>query len=233
MQEPAEVNGQRKVPDNIKNILDNLPTKPGVYLFEDDSGRVLYVGKAVNLRARVRSYFHRSANLNSKTHHMMTYVAGIDFIVTESELEALILEMNLIKRHRPRYNVRLKDDKRYPYIKVTWQDDFPKVYMTRRMRQDGGRYYGPFTAAWAVHETLHTLRKIFPYLTCDRIITGEDERACLYYHIGLCQAPCIGVVNRAEYRAMIQGLCDFLQGKTEQVLRDLRQDMQKAAGNLE
>jgi len=227
------VNGQRKVPDNIKNILDNLPTKPGVYLFEDDSGRVLYVGKAVNLRARVRSYFHRSANLNSKTHHMMTYVAGIDFIVTESELEALILEMNLIKRHRPRYNVRLKDDKRYPYIKVTWQDDFPKVYMTRRMRQDGGRYYGPFTAAWAVHETLHTLRKIFPYLTCDRIITGEDERACLYYHIGLCQAPCIGVVNRAEYRAMIQGLCDFLQGKTEQVLRDLRQDMQKAAGNLE
>lgn len=227
------MNGQRKVPDNIKNILDNLPTKPGVYLFEDDSGRVLYVGKAVNLRARVRSYFHKSADLNPKTHHMMAYVAGIDFIVTESELEALILEMNLIKRHRPRYNVRLKDDKRYPYIKVTWQDDFPKVYMTRRMRQDGGRYYGPFTAAWAVHETLHTLRKIFPYLTCDRIITGEDERACLYYHIGLCQAPCIGVVNRAEYRAMIQGLCDFLQGKTEQVLRDLRQDMQKAAGNLE
>lgn len=227
------MNGQHKIPDNIKNILDNLPARPGVYLLEDDAGQVLYVGKAVNLRARVRSYFHKSAGANPKTHHMMPVVAGIDFIVTGSELEALILEMNLIKRHRPRYNVRLKDDKRYPYIKITWQDDFPKVFMTRRMRQDGARYFGPFSAAWAVHETLHTLRKIFPYLTCDRTITGQDERACLYYHIGLCQAPCIGVVNREEYRAMIQGLCHFLEGKTEQVVADLRQEMQVAAEGLE
>ena len=227
------MNEQRKVPDNIKNILDNLPARPGVYLLEDDAGKVLYVGKAVNLRARVRSYFHKSAGHNSKTHHMMAHVAGIDFIVTGSELEALILEMNLIKRHRPHYNVRLKDDKRYPYIKITWQDDFPKVLMTRRMRQDGARYFGPFSAAWAVHETLHTLRKVFPYLTCDRTITGQDERACLYYHIGLCQAPCIGVVNREEYRAMIQGLCLFLEGKTEQILADLRQEMQTAAEGLQ
>ncbi|MFQ5857887.1 MAG: excinuclease ABC subunit UvrC [Anaerolineae bacterium] len=227
------MNGQRRVPDNIKEILDNLPTKPGVYLLQDGLGKALYVGKAVNLRARVRSYFYKSAGLSSKIAHMMAQVAGIDFIVTGSELEALILEMNLIKRHRPRYNVRLKDDKRYPYIKVTWQDNFPKVYVTRRMRQDGARYYGPFTAAWAVHETLHTLRKIFPYLTCDRTITGKDERACLYCDIGLCQAPCIGVVNREEYRTMIQGLCDFLEGKTEHVVQDLRQEMQEAAGKLE
>ncbi|RME44687.1 MAG: excinuclease ABC subunit UvrC [Chloroflexi bacterium] len=228
-----DVSGRRKVPDNIRDLLDNLPAKPGVYLFQDDSGRVLYVGKALNLRARVRSYFHKSAGQNPKIHHMMPHVTNIDFIVTESELEALILEMNLIKRHRPRYNVRLKDDKRYPYIKVTWQDDFPKVFMTRRMRQDGARYYGPFTAAWAVHETLHTLRKIFPYLTCDRTITGNDERACLYYDIGLCQAPCIGMVSRQQYRAMIQGLCDFLEGKTDQVLQNLTQEMQQAAENLE
>lgn len=227
------MNEWRKVPDKIQDILDNLPARSGVYLLQDDAGQALYVGKAVNLRARVRSYFHKSAGLNPKIQHMMAYVAGIDFIVTESELEALILEMNLIKRHRPRYNVRLKDDKRYPYIKVTWQDNFPKVYMTRRMHQDGARYYGPFTAAWAVHETLHTLRKVFPYLTCDRTITGKDERACLYYHIGLCQAPCIGAVNREEYRAMIQGLCDFLEGKTEPVVEKLRREMQEAADKLE
>lgn len=227
------MSGRRKVSDKIKDILDNLPIKPGVYLLRDDSGKILYAGKAVNLRARVRSYFHKSANLSPKIRHLVDRVAGIDFIVTESELEALILEMNLIKRHRPRYNVRLKDDKRYPYIKVTWQEDFPKVYVTRRMRQDGARYYGPFTAAWAVHETLQTLRKVFPYLTCNRNITGEDERACLYYHIGLCQAPCIGAVDREEYRSMIQALCDFLEGKTERVLEDLRQEMQQAADELE
>ena len=227
------MNGRRETSDNIKELLDNLPTKPGVYLLQDDAGKILYVGKAVNLRARVRSYYHKSAGLSPKIRRLVDQVTNIDFIVTESELEALILEMNLIKRHRPRYNVRLKDDKRYPYIKVTWQDDFPKVYLTRRMRQDGARYYGPFTAAWAVHETLHTLRKVFPYLTCNRTITGEDERACLYYHIGLCQAPCIGVVGREKYRKMIQGLCDFLAGKTEHVVQDLKQEMQEAAGELE
>jgi excinuclease ABC subunit C len=227
------VNAQREIPDNIKDLLDNLPTKPGVYLLQDESGKILYVGKAVNLRARVRSYFRKSASASPKVRRLADQVAHVDFIVTESELEALILEMNLIKRHRPRYNVRLKDDKRYPYIKVTWQDDFPKVYVTRRMRQDGARYYGPFTAAWAVHDTLHTLRKVFPYLTCNRVITGNDERACLYFHIGLCQAPCIGVVDRAEYRAMIQGLCDFLEGKTEHIVRELKRDMQFAAENLE
>ncbi len=227
------MNERHEVPDNIRDILDNLPTKPGVYLLEDESGKILYVGKAVNLRARVRSYFHKSASLSPKVRRLVDRVAGIDFIVTASELEALILEMNLIKRHRPRYNVRLKDDKRYPYIKVSWQDDFPKVYVTRRMRQDGARYYGPFTAAWAVYQTLHTLRSVFPYLTCNRNITGDDERACLYYHIGLCQAPCIGEVNREEYRAMIQGLCDFLEGKTEHVVQELRQEMQEAAEDLE
>jgi len=219
--------------EKLQTLLDNLPTRPGVYLFKDDTGKVLYVGKAINLRNRVRSYFHRSANLTPKIRLMVDRVCDLDFIVTDSELEALILEMNLIKRHRPRYNVRLKDDKRYPYIKVTWQDDFPKVYVTRRMQQDGARYYGPFTHVWAVHETLHTLRKVFPYLTCDRKITGQDERACMYYDIGLCAAPCIGAVGKEAYRNIIRGLCDFLEGKTEGIVERLRREMLEAAEKLE
>src|SRR5207247_7305282 len=148
-------------------------------------------------------------------------------------LEALVLENNLIKRYRPRYNVRLKDDKRYPYIKVTWQDPFPKVFMTRRMDRDGARYYGPFTAAWAVYETLTTLRKGFPYLTCDREITGRDLRACMYHDIHLCNAPCIGAVNKDEYRAVIKQLMDFLDGKSDEVMADIRRKMEEAAESMQ
>jgi excinuclease ABC subunit C len=148
-------------------------------------------------------------------------------------LEALLLEMNLIKQHRPRYNVRLKDDKRYPYIKVHWGDPFPKVTVTRRMEQDGARYFGPYTSVWAVHETLDLLRKIFPYLTCDRVITGKDPRACLYFDIKLCNAPCIGNVNQQEYRGMIQQLMDFLTGRTDDITRDIERKMEAAARNLE
>ncbi len=216
----------------LKDKLDNLPTKPGVYLLKDASGKIIYVGKAVNLRSRVRSYFHASVD-SPKTYRLASQVADVDFIVTRSELEALLQEMTLIKRHRPRYNIRLKDDKSYPYIKVTWQDDFPKVFVTRRMQQDGARYFGPYTHVWAVHDTLHTLRKVFPYLTCDRVITGHDRRACLYYDIGLCIAPCIGAASKAEYRVMIDQLCRFLEGKTEEVIADLRSKMAAAAENLE
>ena len=145
----------------------------------------------------------------------MRDIADIEWIVVGSELEALILEMNLIKKHRPHYNVRLKDDKRYPYIKVHWADPFPKVTVTRQMVQDGSRYFGPYTSVWAVHQTLDVLRRIFPYLTCDREITGQDERACLYYDIKLCTAPCIGAINQAGYRQMIADLCEFLEGRTE------------------
>ncbi len=218
-----------QVPGSVKIILEGLPTKPGCYLMKDKAGRVIYVGKAVNLRARVRSYFHESAGHSRKTAEMVTKIADIEWIVVGSELEALILEMTLIKEHRPKYNVRLKDDKRYPYIKIHWADPFPKVSVTRRMVDDGSRYYGPYTSVWAVHQTLDVLRKIFPYLTCDRAITGEDSRACLYYDIKLCMAPCIGVVDKDAYRTMIQDLCRFLEGQTEQVVDRLESEMQQAA----
>ena len=150
----------------IEQILKNLPTKPGVYLHKNAQGKVIYVGKAVNLKNRVRSYFHKSAQTSSpKTHRLVKEIDDIEFIVAESELEALLLENTLIKKHQPRYNVRLKDDKRYPYIKVHWQDPFPRVTTTRRLQNDGARYYGPYTAAWAAYQTLDLVRKIFPYLT--------------------------------------------------------------------
>ncbi|MDL1896688.1 excinuclease ABC subunit UvrC [Anaerolineae bacterium CFX7] len=216
----------------IQQTLDTLPTKPGVYLMRNDAGTIIYVGKAVNLRNRVRSYFHHNA-FDAKVVALTAHVEKIEFIVTDTELEALVLENNLIKKYRPKYNIRLKDAKTYPYIKITWQDDYPKVFMTRRMEDDGARYFGPFTAVWAVHETLDTLRKIFPYLTCDREITGKDKRACLYYDIGLCLAPCIGAASRAEYRAMIDRLSQFLQGHSEEVTQNIHAKLQRAAENLE
>jgi excinuclease ABC subunit C len=156
-------------------------------------------------------------------------IADIEWIVVGSELEALILEMNLIKKHRPKFNVRLKDDKRYPYIKVHWADPFPKVTVTRQMDEDGSRYFGPYTSAWAVYQTLDALRRIFPYLTCDRVITGQDKRACLYHDIKLCTAPCIGAIDQAGYRQMISDLMEFLGGRSEDVVARLQAGM--ARGN--
>jgi excinuclease ABC subunit C len=199
---------------------------------KDAAGKIIYVGKAVNLRSRVRSYFHSQVD-SQKTVQLVKNIADIETIVVGSELEALILEMNLIKKHRPKYNVRLKDDKRYPYIKVHWHEPFPKVTVTRRMDQDGSRYFGPYTSVWAVQQTLDVLRKIFPYLTCDREITGNDPRACLYYDIKLCNAPCIGVVKKDEYRAVMDDLCRFLQGKTESVVKRLKAEMMKASEELQ
>ncbi|MEW5872462.1 MAG: excinuclease ABC subunit UvrC [Chloroflexota bacterium] len=223
----------RKVSDHLKAQLDTLPTKPGCYIMKDSSGKVIYVGKAINLRNRVRSYFHASAQHDLKTNQLVGRIANIEWIVVGSELEALILEMNLIKKHRPQFNVRLKDDKRYPYVKVHWGDAFPKVTVTRQMVQDGSRYFGPYTSVWAVHQTLDVLRRIFPYLTCDREITGQDERACLYYDIKLCSAPCIGAANQVQYRQMIEDLCQFLQGRTEPIVARLRTEMEQAAEELQ
>jgi len=218
-----------KIREHLQDKLDALPTKPGVYLMKDEAGQILYVGKAINLRARVRSYFHASAEYNHKIQRLVARIADLDFIITASELEALILESNLIKRHQPRYNIRLKDDKHYPYLKVTWQEDYPRVLIVRRMEHDGGRYFGPFTASWAVQQTLQTLRRVFPYLTCNRTITGKDERACLYKDLGLCLAPCIGAASKEEYRAMFDGLCRFLEGKADEIVADLEDRMQAAA----
>lgn len=221
------------LPDRIAALLPNLPARPGCYLMKDGEGKVIYVGKAVNLRNRVRSYFHAPQQLNPRIRRMVEKIADIEWIIVDSELEALILEMNLIKKYRPRYNVRLKDDKRYPYIKVHWADDFPKVTVTRQMIQDGSRYFGPYTSVWAVHQTLDLLRRIFPYLTCDRVITGKDERACLYYDIKLCRAPCIGAIDRENYRQMIADLCHFLEGHTEEIVARLKVKMEKAAETLQ
>ncbi len=221
-------------PDAIREQLDQVPTTPGVYLMRDRDGKILYIGKAKVLRNRVRSYWHVAAQHAHKTRRMVAQVSRIDWITTNSELEALLLENELIKQHQPHYNIRLKDDKKYPYIKVAWNEPFPKVFFTRQLRRDGGKYFGPFASAWAVRETLELLRKRFPYLTCNRTITGEDERACLYYHIGLCGGPCIGAQDQAAYRASIQGLMDFLDGKgTETTLAQIRADMSEAAERLE
>lgn len=221
-----------KPSERITELLNNLPTKPGVYLHKDAAGNVLYVGKAINLRNRVRSYFHTHVD-SIKTQRLRRLIADIEVITTESELEALLLEMTLIKQHKPQFNVRLKDDKRYPYIKVHWADAFPKVTVTRRMVRDGSRYFGPYTSAWAVQQTLDLLRKIFPYLTCDRIITGRDERACLYYDIKLCNAPCIGAVDQEQYRATIRQLMDFLDGKSDHIIRGIETRMAQAAADLQ
>jgi len=218
--------------DLLHQKLDTLPTKPGCYLFKDSTGKIIYVGKAINLRSRVRSYFHETV-ASPKTAQLVTMIADLETIIVGSELEALILEMNLIKKHRPKYNVRLKDDKRYPYIKVHYADPFPTVTVTRRMDDDGSRYFGPYTSVWAVHQTLDVLRKIFPYLTCDRVITGTDPRACLYWDIKLCLAPCIGASSQAQYRTMIDDLCRFLRGHTEGVVARLRDEMKRASENLE
>ncbi len=212
----------------IQEILANLPNAPGVYLHKDKHGTILYVGKAINLRSRVRSYFMTTVD-STKTERLRRQIADIEIITTDTELEALLLENTLIKKHQPRFNIRLKDDKRYPYIKVNWQDPFPKVVVTRRMERDGSRYFGPYTSVWAVHQTLDLLRKIFPYLTCDRTITGNDPRACLYFDIKLCNGPCIGAVSKAEYRAVIQQLMDFLDGKSDEIIRDLEEKMMRAS----
>jgi len=217
----------------LKDKLQTLPTRPGVYLMKDEGGEVIYVGKAINLRNRVRSYFQAAAGHSLKLHRLIYHIADLDFIVTDSEIEALILECNLIKEHRPRYNIRLKDDKRYPYIKITWQEDYPRIYVTRRMERDGARYFGPFTAVWAVHQTLDMLRRLFPYLTCNREITGQDKRACLYYHIGRCAGPCIGAVSKDEYRALIKRICLFLEGRAEEIMADLQARMASAAEALD
>ncbi len=221
-----------QTPPHIKEILKNLPTKPGVYLHKDKYGNIIYVGKAINLRNRVRSYFQKNVD-SVKTDRLRRAIDDIEIITTDSELEALLLENTLIKKYKPRYNVMLKDDKRYPYIKVHWRDDFPKVTVTRRMERDGSRYFGPYTSVWAVHQTLDLLRKIFPYLTCDRVITGQDARACLYYDIKLCNGPCIGAVNKETYRRMIQHLMDFLNGKSDDIIKQITAKMETAAANLQ
>jgi len=221
-----------EISDKLQGILATLPAKPGCYLYRNAEGTIIYVGKAISLKNRVRSYFHSDSSHDAKTRRLVRDIVDIEWIVVGSELEALILEMNLIKKHRPKYNIRLKDDKRYPYIKIHWSEPFPKVTVTRQMEEDGSRYFGPYTSAWAVYQTLEALRRIFPYLTCDREITGLDKRACLYLDIKLCTAPCIGAVTQAGYRQMISDLMEFLSGHSENIVDHLQMQMQKASDEM-
>ncbi|GAB6159292.1 excinuclease ABC subunit UvrC [Desulfotomaculum varum] len=215
--------------DKIKNI----PARPGVYLYKDEAGQVIYVGKAVSLKNRVRSYFQAGARQSPKVQAMLRRAADLEYIVTDSEMEALILENNLIKEHRPKYNVLLKDDKTYPYIKVTLQEEFPRVHVTRRVLKDGARYFGPFTSAGAVNETLRLLKKIFPLRSCQQRQPAGRLRPCLNYHIKRCLGPCCNLVDRATYLETVKEVVLFLEGRQEDLIKRLRRRMEEAAADLE
>ncbi|MDH3206979.1 MAG: excinuclease ABC subunit UvrC [Gemmatimonadota bacterium] len=215
-------------------LLTKLATTPGVYLFRDDRGRVLYVGKAKSLRPRVRSYFQREADLSAKNRELMRHVEAVDTIVVGSEAEALILEANLIKEHRPRFNILLRDDKRYPYIKVTVQEPFPRVYVTRRILNDGARYFGPYTSVGPMRQALEIVKRLHTVRSCRYDLPGEaPERACLDYHIGRCKAPCVGLQSEAEYRAMTDEIVRILEGDTEELRGGVEERMRAASDDLD
>lgn len=209
------------------------PERPGVYLMKNAKGAIIYVGKAVALRNRLRSYFGSPAGLDRKTRRMVSELADFEFIVTDTEAEALILENTLIKRHRPYFNVRLKDDKTYPYLKVDLSEEFPRVYITRGVHQDGARYFGPFASAGSVRQSMDLVKKLFPYRSCTKKITGADPRPCLEYYIHRCVGPCAGLADRQEYAAVIKQVILFLEGNTEKVTGQLREQMDAAADALE
>ncbi|MDI9412271.1 MAG: excinuclease ABC subunit UvrC [Bacillota bacterium] len=219
---------------DLQNKLATLPASPGVYLMLNGAGEIIYVGKAINLRNRVRSYFQKGSSQPAKVRILVEHIVGFEYILTDSEMEALILENNLIKKHAPRYNVRLKDDKTYPYIKVTMQETFPRVLMVRKRLNDGARYFGPYTDVTAVKETLAFLRKIFPVRSCRKNIEeGGTERPCLNYHIGRCLAPCAGLITKEKYGEMIDEVILFLEGRIERLIPDLTRKMQEASEELE
>lgn len=217
----------------VQQRLKAIPAKPGCYVYRDDKGEVLYVGKALVLRNRVRSYFQASTRHGARIGRMVRRVADIEWIVVDSEIEALVLECNLIKKHRPPYNVRLRDDKSYPYIVIT-HEKFPRVLFTRKVKKDGSKYFGPYTSAWSVRETLQLLHKVFPLIPCGKSWTGIDEqRPCLYFHLGQCMAPCAGLANRKDHQAVLKKVERFLDGKGEDLMKELQAEMVQAADALE
>ena len=220
---------------NIEEKLKLLPDKPGVYIMKDSSGKIIYVGKAVILKNRVRQYFQNQSNQLPKVRTMVKHVADFEYIVTDTELEALILECNLIKKHKPKYNILLKDDKNYPYIKITVNEDYPRIVFTRRVEMDGAKYFGPYSSAFAVRETIKLLRHMFPLRSCNRNIERDmgKGRECLYYHIGLCSAPCTGRITKEEYKKLTDDALMFLEGKRDVLLKKLKEEMEKAAENME
>ena len=214
----------------IQEQLKLLPTNPGVYLMKNEQAKIIYVGKAINLKNRVKSYFQSSKNHSPKVKSMVEKISDFEYIITANEIEALILECNLIKKYRPKYNISLRDDKTYPYIKVTLNEDYPTVSITRKILKDGAKYFGPYTSAGAVHEVLNLLKKLFQIRSCRQMNT---KRPCLEFHIKRCLAPCTGRVAKSEYREMIKSLCLFLEGRNEVVLKELTNRMQIAAENFQ
>lgn len=219
---------------DIQEELKKLPARPGVYLMHDKKDAIIYVGKAVSLRNRVRQYFQSSRNKGVKIEQMVTQIARFEYIVTDSELEALVLECNLIKEHRPKYNTMLKDDKSYPFIKVTVNEAFPRVLFARRMKKDKAKYFGPYTSAGAVKDVIELVQKLYHIRTCSRSLPRDvgKERPCLYYHIHQCHGPCQGKVSQEDYRRQIQGVLQFLNGNSDDILRELQEKMQKASEEL-
>jgi excinuclease ABC subunit C len=215
---------------DLTEKLDRLPDRPGVYLYKDAKGQVVYVGKAASIRARVRSYFQISRARDAKTDALVDHIADVDYIVTSNELEALILESNLVKRHRPRYNIILRDDKHYPFLKLTTNEEFPRLLVARRVQKDGATYYGPFYPATALRETLRLVRALFPLRTCSITIDGAAERPCLQYYIHRCNAPCTGEETREGYARTVRDVQAFLEGRDEDLARRLTAEMEEAAG---
>ncbi|MGI8553606.1 MAG: excinuclease ABC subunit UvrC [Dehalococcoidia bacterium] len=209
--------------------LKALPTSPGVYIMRNAAGQVIYVGKATNLRNRVRSYFGAPGSLEPKKRRLVENIDDFEFIVTTSEQEALILESTLVKRHQPHYNIRLKDDKHYPYLKVDLADPYPRVYITRKVEKDGSRYFGPYASSGSVRVTLDLIKKLFPYRNCTKTITGKDPRPCLEYYIHRCIAPCTSYCSKEEYDEVIQQVVKFLDGRSEEVVHELTEKMETAA----
>lgn len=220
---------------DFQEELKKLPHCPGVYIMHDANDNIIYVGKAINLHNRVRSYFRKNIGRGPQIDKMVTLIARFEYIVTDSELEALVLENNLIKEHRPKYNTMLKDDKTYPYIKVTVSEDYPRVLFCRQMKKDRSRYFGPYTSAGAVKDTIELINKLFCLRTCNRNLSKEvgGERACLNYHIGQCLAPCQGKITREEYQEQVKGALAFLNGNYQDTLKELEQKMQRASENLD
>lgn len=218
----------------LDTLVKNLPASPGVYLMRDTRGSILYVGKAANLHNRVRSYFvGNNMSLMPKTQQLVAHIHDLDFFITNSEQEALILECNLIKRYRPRYNVRLKDDKAFPYLKIDPREDWPRLQITRRLEDDKARYFGPFASSWSVRQTVKVLKGIFRFRSCNRELDGHNTKPCLEYHIHNCIGPCTGTVSRAEYADIIKQVVLFLEGKQTKIVRQLDERMKRAAAALD
>src|SRR5438477_1133437 len=219
-----------EAPMALEDKLARLPDRPGVYIYKDAKAQVIYVGKAASLKSRVRSYFQESRPHDPKTDSLVRQIVDLEYIVTDNELEALMLEANLVRRHRPRYNIILRDDKHYPFLKLTTDEEFPRLLVARKVRDDGATYYGPFYPATAMRETLRLTRQLFPLRTCSITIDGRLERPCIQYAIHRCNAPCTGWETREGYAGTVRDVERFLEGKNEDLLARLTQEMETAAG---